>query len=245
MVSRTLTKFIKSLQLKKYRKLEQLFLVEGEKSVVEVLRSTFKVQQLFVTLEFQKQYQALLSANELTVVSERELASLGSFKSNNSALAVVKMAKQVGLNVDQGFSIALDSVNDPGNLGTIIRIADWYGIDKIIASKDTADLYNPKVISASKGSFTRVRVHYVDLKTYLQKLDMPIYGAFISGESIHDVKFEESGVIVMGNESQGISDEVNGCISKRISIPKFGGAESLNVGVATAVICDNLKRSLT
>ncbi|MEM6525010.1 MAG: RNA methyltransferase [Bacteroidota bacterium] len=243
MVSRTITKFIKSLQLKKYRKLEQLFLVEGDKSVVEVLQSTYKVRQVLSTQEFQERYPELLKSTERITANERELSAMGNFRTNNSAIAVVEMSSNTPFEIADGFGIVLDDVNDPGNLGTIIRVADWYGFSRIVASLNTADLYNPKVISASKGSFTRVRLYYTDLSVYLKEANVPIFGAFMEGDSVHKIEFRERGLIVMGNESNGISDELSPLISKRISIPRYGQAESLNVGVATAVICDNLRRS--
>jgi TrmH family RNA methyltransferase len=136
----------------------------------------------------------------------------------------------------------LDDIRDPGNLGTILRIADWYGIRKLICSSSTADVYNPKVISASKGSFTRVEWYYCELNAYLKERSVPVYGAFLDGANVHTHGFEKSGYIVLGNEANGISFEVEQLVSQRITIPRFGGAESLNVGIATAIICDNLRR---
>ena len=140
----------------------------------------------------------------------------------------------------------LDDVSDPGNLGTIIRIADWYGIRKIVCSESTTDFYNPKVIAASKGSFTRVKLMYTDLENYLQKNagEKMVAGAFLNGVNLYDFKFpiQKGGFIVMGNESNGVGQEVESYITDRITIPRFGEAESLNVGIATAVILDNLRR---
>ena len=127
-------------------------------------------------------------------------------------------------------------------MGTIIRIADWYGIHKIIASPTTAEVYNPKVISSTKGSFTRVNLYYTDLENYLTQYSGAVYGALMDGENVHSMAFETGGLIVMGNESNGISDVVQKKISHKITIPRFGQAESLNVAIATAVICDNLRR---
>ncbi|MEM9392038.1 MAG: RNA methyltransferase [Bacteroidota bacterium] len=242
MVSRTVTKFIKSLQLKKYRQIEQRFVVEGEKSVLEVLQSSYKVQQIVATPEFQDKHQKRLESVDIVNATYRELSSLGNFKSNNSALAIVEMKPNTPFSVKSEYALALDGINDPGNLGTIIRVADWYGIKKIIASKETADCYNPKVVSASKGSFTRVELFYTYLPEYLKSIHLTIYGAYMKGENIHRAQFEKDGIIVLGNESNGISAELEPYISRKISIPRQGEAESLNVGVAAAVICDNVSR---
>ena len=243
MVSRSVTKFIKSLQLKKYRKQEQLFLVEGEKSVLEVMQSAFEVQQIFATSEFQQKHNTILRPFEVFNATEAELSSMGSFKSNNSAIAVVNMRPNTSVSLEDDYALMLDGINDPGNLGTIVRIADWYGIKKIVASTSTAELYNPKVISASKGSFTRVQFYYTSLTDYLREVSGPVYGAFMEGDDVHGIRFTDSGVIVLGNESNGISFEVSQLVTHRISIPRYGHAESLNVGAATAVICDNLVRT--
>ena len=138
--------------------------------------------------------------------------------------------------------LALDEIKDPGNLGTIIRIADWYGIKKIIASNDTVDFYNPKVISATKGSFTRVQIFYTDLVETLPKIGLPIFGTFMKGENVHTFDFPKSGILIMGNESKGISEKIEKLITRKITIPSFGKAESLNVSIATAIVLDNWKR---
>ncbi|MBL3658651.1 TrmH family RNA methyltransferase [Fulvivirga sediminis] len=244
MISKTTAKFIKSLQLKKYRKEEQSFLVEGKKSVQEVLRSDFEVTMLIVTNDFIK--DSIIPKDIYTIeVSEKELEKVGALKSNNQALAVVKMKVQESFIINPAeYVIALEDINDPGNLGTIIRIADWYGISKVLASPNTADFYNPKVISASKGSFTRVDIWYMELDEILSKAGVPVYGAMLSGENVHQVKFSEGGVLLMGNEAHGISEEMEKMVSSKITIPAYGGAESLNVAMATAIICDNVKRSL-
>ncbi len=244
MISNTTAKFIKSLQLKKYRKKEQKFLVEGEKSVLEVIQSRFKVIVIVGTEDFIIKNQPLLTGLEVIPTTSTKLQALGTFKTNDTALAVVEMKPETELSIPTNeFIVALDGVNDPGNLGTIIRIADWYGFQNIIASKETADFYNPKVISSSKGSFTRIGFHYCDLIETLKDLNTPIYGTFMNGENVHKISFKKGGVLVMGNEANGISKEVETLVNQKITIPKFGGAESLNVAMATAVICDNIRRS--
>ncbi|MDX1677796.1 RNA methyltransferase, partial [Arsukibacterium sp.] len=141
------------------------------------------------------------------------------------------------------WTLVLDNINDPGNLGTIIRVADWYGIEHILCSPDTADCYNPKVIAAAKGSFLRVQLHYQPLADALSHASMPVYGAYLGGDNVHRLKLSAAGgYIVLGNEANGISDTIGGLVSQKITIPSFGSAESLNVGIAAAVICDNLLR---
>jgi TrmH family RNA methyltransferase len=136
----------------------------------------------------------------------------------------------------------LDDIRDPGNLGTIMRVADWYGINKIVASEETADVYNSKVIQSSMGSFTRVNIFYTDLGRYLSESTTPVFGAFLDGENVHEINFGKGGLIIIGNEAKGISEAVEKFVTKRITIPRFGQAESLNAAIATAVICDNVRR---
>lgn len=237
------------MKIKKYRQLEQSFIVEGAKSVLELLASDFSVEFILATYEFQQKYSTISSQHKtlFETVTLKELEGLGSFQTNDSCLAVAKMRSDEAL-LQEGseFVLMLDDVSDPGNLGTIIRIADWYGIRKIICSESTTDFYNPKVIAASKGSFTRVKLMYTDLVNYLQKNagEKMVAGAFLNGVNLYDFKFpiQKGGFIVMGNESNGVGQEVESYITDRITIPRFGEAESLNVGIATAVILDNLRR---
>jgi TrmH family RNA methyltransferase len=137
----------------------------------------------------------------------------------------------------------LDDIRDPGNLGTIIRTADWYGIGKVVASPETADFYNPKVISATMGSFTRTEIYYTELTDFLSKAKHPVYGAYLEGQNVHEVEFQPAGLILIGSESHGIAPGLRKFVSTEVTIPRFGKAESLNAAIATAVICDNLRRS--
>jgi RNA methyltransferase, TrmH family len=206
------------------------------------LASSFVTTTIFGTADFLKS----LSVNaevETVEVTERDLEALGEFQSNASGLALAKMKPNLPLEVQPGeYVLVLDDIRDPGNLGTIVRIADWYGIHKVIASEETADLYNAKVISASMGSFTRVDLYYTSLPAYLQHLTLPVYGAVLDGSDVHSEAFHAGGYLVIGNESRGISPEVLPYVSKRITIPRFGEAESLNAAIATAIICDNIRR---
>jgi TrmH family RNA methyltransferase len=244
MLSKAKLKYIKSLQLKKYRKEEQSFVVEGAKSVEELFRSDFQITLVAATPLFIEQRVKRLATKSLEVIScsERDLAAAGSLQTNNSAIAVVRMKpNRAPVLTSDEFALALDNIRDPGNLGTIIRTADWYGIRHIIASEETADLYNPKTISATMGSFARVEVFYASLPDFLRKATM-VYGAFLEGANVHEFNFAKGGVIVVGNESNGISPEVSKLVHQKIMIPRIGGAESLNAGIATAVVLDNLCR---
>jgi RNA methyltransferase, TrmH family len=246
MLSKNTLKFIKSLQQKKFRKQENAFFVEGSKNVTELLDSDFDITHLLYTEKFESENRNLLKGfkGEAFLVTQKILESAGSFQSNDSALAVAKIKVNDPPQIAKSeLMLALDDVRDPGNLGTIIRIADWYGIKHIICSEESADIYNPKVLNSSMGSFTRVNVYYTDLYTYLPTLDLPIYGAFLGGKDIHQQNLKSTGIILMGNESNGISERIGELVTERLTIPRFGHAESLNVAIATAIICDNFKRS--
>jgi RNA methyltransferase, TrmH family len=245
MLSKGTIKFIKSLQVKKYRKQEQCFLIEGAKSVEELLVSDFEIVKVLATSDFLSGLNIPLKG-EIVEVDEKTLSGLGEFQSNRSALAVARLKSnhRVEVGTDE-YALVLDDIRDPGNFGTIIRTADWYGIRKIIASPETADFYNPKVISATMGSFTRVQVYYTDIEAYLSKGAGPVYGAFLKGEDVHKTSFSMGGLIVIGSESHGISAGVSRLVTSRITIPRYGMAESLNVAMATAIVLDNLRRVLT
>ncbi len=248
MVSKNKTKLIKSLHQKKYRKKTGMFLVEGAKSVLELLQSHINVTTVVVTEVFLKEHGNMLNRKhpetEVLVASEQEISALGVFKTNNAALAVAEIPKSEAFSLQpQEYILALDDISDPGNLGTIIRIADWFGIHKIVCSPGTTDCFSPKVVSASMGSFLRVQLWYIALEHFLENIQVPVYGAFLAGDDIHQTAFAASGVLVLGNESEGIRKYLEPYIEHRISIPKYGAAESLNVAIATAVICDNVMRS--
>jgi RNA methyltransferase, TrmH family len=246
MISKNHLKFIKSLQIKKYRKLHSQFIIEGAKSVLELLQSDFKIRSIFLTDNFLNCCGDVLNNREIETfkVTEDDLVSAGTFSSNNSAIAIAEMKGNDFIEVDEDeFALMLDDIRDPGNLGTIIRIADWYGIKKIICSENTADFYNPKVISSTMGSFTRVDLFYADLEKYLSEAKAGnVYGAVLGGDDIHALPLKKGGLIVMGNESAGIDDSLYPYFTQKITIPRFGNAESLNVAVATGIICDNLIR---
>lgn len=244
MLSKRLIKYFKSLQLKKYRRQERKFLVEGAKGVMELLKSDLEVEYLLLTPDFKSELEAAVGLKgEVLEVSEKELVQSGTFQSNNAGLAVACMREEQTLSIDESeLVLALDDIRDPGNLGTILRIADWYGITRVICSKECADVFNPKVVNASMGSFTRVEVWYAELADFLKDINLPVYGALLEGNNIYQTELKVSGILLMGNESKGIHPELVPYITQPIHIPRRGRAESLNVSVATAVILDNFFR---
>jgi TrmH family RNA methyltransferase len=230
------------LQVKKYRTEEQCFLVQGAKSVKEILQSDYEVQTIAGVADFLSQLVPL-SNIELIECSESELASVGTFQTNETAIAIAKMKPNSGPKLeDDELILALDDIRDPGNLGTIIRAADWFGVKNIIASENTADFYNPKVITSSMGSFARINFYYTNLPSFVETSNRMTYGAFLEGDDVHHSKFMKGSILVIGNESRGISAAMESFIHKRITIPRYGKAESLNAGVATAIILDNFLR---
>ncbi|GAB4023851.1 TrmH family RNA methyltransferase [Spirosoma koreense] len=245
MLSKNQLKYIQSLHQKKYRQQHGTFLVEGAKSVQEVLRSNFQTELVVATETFYKE-NAHLTDHQRTpveIASVAELERAGTLESNNAALAVVRTKENRPLLAEPDeIALILDDIRDPGNLGTILRIADWYGVRKILCSETTADVYNPKVISASKGSFTRVEWWYGDIGEVLRQTPLAVYGAFLDGSDVHTLPFGRSGYLVMGNESNGIGPDKARFVTQRVTIPRYGEAESLNVGIATAVLLDNIRR---
>ncbi len=246
MISKAKVKYIKSLQVKKYRLEEQSFVVEGAKSVMELLKSDFVTTWVAATEDFiaENESQLRLRGAEIITASEVQLATLGTYQSNNAAVAIARMKANRFLEIEEGeIALVLDSIRDPGNLGTIIRTADWYGIKNIIASEDTADFYNPKVLNATMGSFTRIEIQYVSLVDYLTASRKLIYGTFLDGLDVHQLSFKTGGLIVIGNESNGISTEVEKLVSQKITIPRVGRAESLNAAIATGIVLDVIHQS--
>lgn len=246
-ISKAKIKWVKSLQVKKYRLEEQSFVVQGLKGVTELLKSSFETTLVTGTpdiLDAVRLGAPHKKKVEWLEASATVLESMGSFQSNDTVLAVARMREPlIPVANENKYFLALDDIRDPGNLGTIIRTADWFGVDQIIASPQTADFYNPKTISATMGSFCRVNVFYTDLPSYLNGVTAPVYGAFLNGRNIHHQPFEGGGVVVIGNESNGISPAVEQVVRNRIFIPGTGQAESLNAAIATGIILDNIFRS--
>lgn len=245
MISIRVSKFIKSLQLKKFRQLENKFVVEGAKNVLELLASDLKIHSLFVTEDFQEKHRDVLNdcATSFELAKESDFKKVGTFNSNNAAIAIVEIPENEALDLNFASVLAFDRIKDPGNLGTIIRIADWYGFTDVYCSTDSVDCYNAKVISATMGSFTRVNVHYGDLTELLQK-GTTVYGTTLQGDDMHSIDFKSPSVVLFGNESTGISDELKQYLTQEVKIEGYGAAESLNVAVSTAVFCDNYRRIL-
>lgn len=242
MISKQQQKYIQSLHIKKNRAIENAFLVEGRKSILELEGSDFDIQNIYTIAEHESEFKEKFDANLVNIVSADEINKLSSLATNKTAVAVVSMKSTSPKIEEKGLVLILDSISDPGNLGTIIRIADWYGINQIICSDNTVDFYNPKVIVSSMGSFVRVRAIYTDISHYLNNTNLLIYGAYLDGENVHECKFPENACLVIGSESHGISEELIGLINNKITIPRYGAAESLNAGIATAIIIDNIKR---
>jgi RNA methyltransferase, TrmH family len=240
-------KLINSLHSKKGRKENDLFLVEGEKSILEVIKSDFVIDY-FVLNESQVNLASEIgkySQSPIYLLEAESIQKLSTLANNEIGFAVVQQKKFPSFSIQDRFTIVLDGIRDPGNLGTIIRICDWYGLKQLVLSEDCTEFYNPKVIISSMGSFSRIEFTYVDLPAFLKEnKEYKKIGAVLNGENIHQYKFPDKGFIILGNESNGIREEIIESLDERITIPSFGKAESLNVGISTAVIVDNLKRFL-
>ena len=235
MISKNQIRYIRGLSLKKNRIKEQCFVVEGEKCLVELLNSSFEVVELFALKDWIDENKAVF--DEIQVVSFKELERISNLKSPNKVLAVVNMKKQEILQQESAVTLVLDDINNPGNLGTIIRMCDWFGVKQIICSKNTADIYSPKVVQSTMGSLFRTQITYADLSTYLAKVTTPIYGAYMDGENVKDIKINQKAHLVMGSEANGISEKVEKYISKKVAIRNIGdNTESLNVAVATSIL---------
>jgi TrmH family RNA methyltransferase len=240
MVSKNQIKLITSLQQKKYRVANQLFFAEGIKVIQELLESNFELVHLYST---QNDFDEV-SNDKKSIIHESDLKKISALATPNTCLALFKIPTNKKI-VESGLILALDSVRDPGNLGTILRLCDWFGIDQIICSKDAVDIYNPKVVQATMGSISRVNVNYIDLRTFIAETKLPVFGTFMDGENIYQSDLPQEGIIIMGNEANGISPELELLAKNRLSIPRFGNlqkTESLNVANATAIILSEFRR---
>jgi TrmH family RNA methyltransferase len=241
MVSKNQIKLITSLQQKKYRNIEKLFIAEGTKVIQELLQSNFELEHLYTTKE---DFNEITSANR-TIVSESDLKKISALSSINTCLGVFRVPKSK-ITQEEGLLVALDDIRDPGNMGTILRLCDWFGVKEVVCSKTTVDIYNPKVIQATMGSISRVNVNYLDLNSFIENTSLPVFGTFMDGKNIYNQKLPKEGVIVMGNEANGISSTIEKIVSERLSIPRFGvlqQTESLNVATATAIVLSEFKRN--
>ncbi len=249
MVSKNKMKLIKALRHNKYRKLHGLFIAEGHKVVYELLGSNFKAVEIIATTAWIEEHSKLLQGKDvnLSPASQAEIDSLSSLSTPPNVLALIALPDKTSENSlnTKGPMLMLDGINDPGNMGSIIRSADWFGIETIICSPNCVDPFNPKVVQATMGSVFRVKVIEADLPIYLANnaLGKNIYGTFLSGKSIYNTVLDPAGIFIVGSESHGISGEVAAFVSERITIPSFGNkAESLNASVATAILLSEMRR---
>jgi len=241
MVSKNQIKLISGLHQKKQRSTNQLFFAEGVKVIQELLQSNFELEHLYTT---QNDFETVESSKR-TLINEQELKKISALTTPNSCLAVFKIPVENKI-IETGLILALDNIRDPGNLGTILRLCDWFGIKQIICSKETVDIYNPKVVQATMGSIARVNVNYVDLETFLSQTELPVFGTFMNGDNIYQSALPQNGIIIMGNEANGISKEIEKMVKIRLTIPRFGElqkTESLNVATATGIILSEFKRN--
>lgn len=251
MLSKQVTKIVQNLEKKKFREKYNLFKVEGEKLVGELLLSGLKIHTLLATPEWIEQQHKVLSDIRVTEVSKQEISTISDFQSLPDVIALAEIPaytfnpEEVGDNL----TIALNGIQDPGNLGTILRVADWFGIRHILCDRECAGVYNPKCVQASMGAIFRVKTFYVDLPLMLKELkneNSPVFGTFLDGENIYHASLCRKGLIVMGNEGKGISEEIARLTDFKLTIPSFATGEekteSLNVGVATGIILSEFRR---
>ena len=241
MLTKNQIKLITSLKQKKFRIQHQLFVVEGIKVVHEFLNSNYELDAIFAVDDHFSQYN-----NKFTKIDSKELSKISGFSSPNKVLAIFKIPAPIVIDWST-LVVALDTINDPGNLGTIIRLCDWFGIENLVCSESTVDCYNPKVVQASMGSHARVNISYVDLKTHLPAASNCM-GTFMDGVSIYEQNLPKTGVIVLGNEANWISKGIEALLQTRLSIPRFGKlkqTESLNVANAAAIVLSEFKRKST
>lgn len=242
MLSKTRLKYIQTLGQKKFRDSEGLFIAEGPKLVEELLKDkSLVIREVLAVSDWIGQYGFLAKNSILTEVTELELERISQLSAPNQVIAVLEQIPEKPLLAEKGrFTLALDDIRDPGNLGTIIRLADWYGVENIICSNTTTDIYNPKVVQSSMGSIGRVRVFYTDLVEWLKKQEVRSYAAVLDGRSVHEMPSLKEGILVIGNESQGIHEPLLQKINEKVTIPRIGKAESLNAAVATGILLSHL-----
>lgn len=255
MLSRSQIQFINSLHQKKFRKEHQCFTASGSKLVEELLHSRLDINAIYATQTWIKKNQSQIEKRkvEVKVISEKELSRISPLKTPNQAIAVLPIAS-TSYNpqlASKEFILMLDDISDPGNFGTILRTADWFGIHHVICSPNTVDLYNPKTIQATMGSIARVNVYYMDLEEILASRmpDTPVYGSLLSGKTPSEIEFKENGILIIGNEAHGLSSSLMPYISQPVFIPSYfidgpgkHRPESLNAAVAAAILCWEIRR---
>jgi TrmH family RNA methyltransferase len=246
MLSKSTISLLKSLQQKKFRIEHGLFLVEGHKSVIDFAHSAYQIVTIYHTNGIDPKLLKLSGKINFSEISLTDLEKISSLRSPQDIIALIKMPEWPVLKAEElkgKFAIALDGIQDPGNMGTIIRTADWFGIQHIICSDDTVDVYNPKVVQATMGSLAHVNVYYVDLAKFLGSINLPLFGALLDASNIYKTDFGSEGLVVMGNEGNGLRPEIIKLVQKAVTIPRNGNAESLNVSIATAIFCSEIKRN--
>ncbi len=238
-LSKAKIKYVQSLRIKKIRQTFRQFIVEGHKSIDELLHSDWEISELFCLNDF----SPLPSYHgPLHMISRAEMERLSEHKSIPSVLAIVREKSFPVMDYTNGLHLVLDGIQDPGNLGTMVRIADWYALDSVLCSPDCADIYNAKAIAGSMGSFVRIPVHYQSLEDVFKDSPLPVYAAVMEGENVHRMHLKTPGFILIGNEGHGIRPELLQLPHRPVSIPRFGDAESLNAGIAAAILCDHFRR---
>lgn len=236
-LSKSDIKKINALKIKKYRGIERKFIVEGQKNIHEIINAGFVPELLVVTTMFEKDFISVSSDKIIKLATEEEMSKISSLKQAPGCLAVFHMPKISDQIPTDTWVLATDNIQDPGNLGTLIRIADWFGIKYVVCSEDTVDAYNQKVVQSTMGSIAHVEVHYKSLQEWLsEQPQRKVYAGLLDGKDIRQVSFTEKGVILIGNESKGISDDLLPFVTDSVWIPKLGDAESLNAGVAAGII---------
>ncbi len=240
MLPKSRYKLIASLQQKKYRTKNRLFVAEGLKVINELIRSHYKLSFICTTTIDELDFDT----NEVFEITEAELRKISFLKTPNKTLAVFKIPPEKKIH-KQGLTLMLDDVRDPGNLGTIIRLCDWFGIAQLVCSANTVDCYNPKVVQATMGSITRVEVVYTDIQQFLEKENRPVYAAVMNGASVYKSELPKDAILIMGNEANGISPEIQQKSTHLLTIPRFGKlkqTESLNVAMATSILLNEFRR---
>lgn len=239
-LSKNQLKLITSLSQKKYRQKHQYFIAEGVKVVQELLDASLELVSLFTTEE----NLFSVDASQQFVISSNDLKKISNLKTPNAVVAIFKIKEQKEVSYSN-FTIVLDAINDPGNLGTIIRLCDWFGVKQIVCSKDTVDCYNPKVVQATMGSLARVNLYYQDLEAFIESSTLESYIADMDGISVYTSNLPKKAILIMGNEANGVSKEIKDLVTAKVSIPRFGDlkkTESLNVATATAILLSEFKR---
>jgi TrmH family RNA methyltransferase len=247
MLSKSQISFIKSLHQKKYRKENRLFIIEGIKSIEEFISSSYELKQIYCLAQYISLLPNLPPNIKLFEVNNVELEKISTLQAPQGILALVKipMVEEVDvLTLKSKFTLLLDGIQDPGNLGTIIRTADWFGINKIICSLNTVEIYNSKTVQATMGSLSRVNVYYQDLSLLIKVSKLPVFGALLAGTNLYELDWGSEGLLVLGNEGQGISEEIKNLITKAVTIPRVGGAESLNVAISAGILCADISRNM-